>query len=89
MVSCLAGCVPLKTVALKKTYNKHLAMGAVLVALGFVVSTALIFMGGNVAFGLISLVPVVLAGLIIYRVLGVTTNKSFDTELKNGEKKTI
>ena len=41
--------------------------GAVLVTLGFVVSTVLIFIGGNVAFGLFSLIPAVFAGMIIYQ----------------------
>ena len=41
--------------------------GAVLVTLGFVVSTVLIFIGGNEMFGLFSLIPVALAGLIIYQ----------------------
>lgn len=41
--------------------------GAVLVTLSFAVSTVLIFMGGNVAFGLFSLIPAALAGMIIYQ----------------------
>ena len=43
--------------------------GAVLVTLGFVVSTVLIFMGGNVTFGLISVIPAALAGMISYKTL--------------------
>ena len=43
--------------------------GAVLVALGFIVSTILIFIAGNVAFGLISVIPAALASMIIYRTL--------------------
>ena len=41
--------------------------GAVLVTAAFLVSTALLFMAGNISFGLISLVPVVLASLIIFQ----------------------
>jgi hypothetical protein len=49
--------------------------GAVLVALGFAVSAVLIFIGGNVAFGLFSLIPAALAGMIIYQALRTTQNK--------------
>jgi hypothetical protein len=41
--------------------------GAVMVTFGFVVSAALIFIGGNVVFGLFSLIPAALAGMIIHR----------------------
>lgn len=40
--------------------------GAILVGLAFVVSTALIFVGGNLAFGLISVIPVALTGVVVY-----------------------
>ena len=43
--------------------------GAVLVTLGFVVSTVLVFIGGNVTFGLISVIPAALAGVISYKTL--------------------
>ena len=43
--------------------------GAVLVTLGFVVSTVLVFIGGNVTFGLISVIPAALAGMISYKTL--------------------
>jgi hypothetical protein len=49
--------------------NRTRMPGAILVTLGFVVSTVLIFMGGNVTFGLISLIPAALAGMIIYQTL--------------------
>ncbi len=49
--------------------------GAVLVTLGFAVSTVLIFIGGNVTFGLFSLIPAALAGVIIYQTLRTTQNK--------------
>ena len=54
--------------------------GAVLVTLGFVVSTVLIFIGGNVAFGLFSVIPAALAGMIIYQTFGVTHSKSLNTD---------
>ena len=41
-------------------------VGAVIAAAAFVVSAALIFMGGNLAFGLISIVPIALAGIVFY-----------------------
>lgn len=43
--------------------------GAVLVTSGFVLSAVLIFIGGNVSFGLISVIPSALAGMIIYQTL--------------------
>ena len=49
--------------------------GAVLVASGFAVSAVLIFMGGNVTFGLVSLIPTALAAMIIYQTLRTTQNK--------------
>jgi hypothetical protein len=54
--------------------------GAILVTLGFVVSTVLIFIGGNVAFGLFSVLPAGLAGMIIYQTLKITHNKSVNTK---------
>jgi hypothetical protein len=53
--------------------------GAILVALAFAVSTALIFMGGNFAFGLFSVIPIALAGVIIYQTARITHNKSLNT----------
>lgn len=47
--------------------KKTRMVGAVMVTLGFVVSTVLIFIAGNVAFGLFSLIPAALAGMIVYR----------------------
>jgi len=49
--------------AIKKTRMP----GAILVTLAFAVSTILIFIGGNTVFGLFSILPVALAGLIIYQ----------------------
>jgi len=50
--------------------------GAVLVTLGFALSAVLIFIGGNVVFGLISLIPAVLAVMIVYQTIGISQNKS-------------
>jgi len=41
--------------------------GAILAGLGFAVSAILVFMNGNMQFGLISLVPLILAGFVFYR----------------------
>jgi hypothetical protein len=41
--------------------------GAILAASAFVVSAVMVFNSGNLVFGLVSLVPVSLAGLIIYQ----------------------
>ena len=39
--------------------------GTVLVTFALILSTILLFMGGNVAFGLFSVIPIALAGVII------------------------
>jgi hypothetical protein len=59
--------------------------GAILVALAFVVSTVLIFMGGNLAFGLFSIIPIALAGVIIYQTARIEHNKSLNTDAINAE----
>ena len=41
--------------------------GAVLVTFAFFVSVVLIFLSGNVQFALVSLLPVILGGVLIYR----------------------
>ena len=50
--------------------------GAILVGLAFVVSSALIFVSGDLAFGLISIIAVALAGLIIYQTAKNAHNKA-------------
>ncbi|MDH4003137.1 MAG: hypothetical protein OEU52_18050 [Xanthomonadales bacterium] len=47
--------------------RKTRVVGAVIAASAFAASAALIFMGGNLSFGLISILPVALAGIIIYQ----------------------
>jgi predicted MFS family arabinose efflux permease len=54
--------------------------GAVLAALTFVASTVLIFVGGNLAFGLVSMLPIALACVIIYQSAAITHNKSFNSD---------
>ena len=49
--------------------------GAVLAASAFVVSTVLIFAGGNLTFGLVSMLPIALAGVIIYQSAKNTNSK--------------
>ena len=41
--------------------------GAILTASALVVSNVLIFFGGNLTFGLVSMLPIALAGVIIYQ----------------------
>ena len=50
--------------------------GALLAAAAFAVSAVLIFLQGNMAFGLISLLPVALAGLIAYQAAKPKENNS-------------
>ncbi len=46
--------------------NKKVRLyGAIIVVLGFVISTILIFISGNIGFAMVSLLPVVLTGIII------------------------
>ena len=47
--------------------QKTRMVGAILAASAFAVSTILIFMGGDLAFGLFSILPIALAGVIIYQ----------------------
>lgn len=54
--------------------------GAVLATAAFVLSTVLIFIGGNLAFGLFSILPVALAGVVIYQSVGNTHNKSLNSD---------
>ena len=56
--------------------QKTRMVGAVIAATAFAASTALIFMGGNLAFGLISILPIALAGIVIYHSLKTTPGKS-------------
>ena len=54
--------------------------GSILVTAALVVSTTLIFIGGNLTFGLFSLIPVALASVIIYQTARTTHNKSINTD---------
>lgn len=49
--------------------------GAVLATLALVVSTVLIFIAGNLVFGLVSMLPIALACVIIYQSVGITADK--------------
>ena len=53
--------------------------GAVLATSALVVSTVLIFVGGNLAFGLVSILPIALACVIIYQSVRITHSKSLNT----------
>ena len=60
--------------------RKTRMIGAVLATSALVVSTALIFIGGNLAFGLFSILPIALACVIIYQSARTTHKKSLNTE---------
>ena len=47
--------------------RKTRMLGAVLATSALIVSTVLIFIGGNLAFGLVSILPIALACVIIYQ----------------------
>lgn len=55
--------------------QKTRLIGAVLAASAFVLSTILIFIGGNIEFGLFSILPIVLAGIVICQCVRVTSNE--------------
>lgn len=50
-------------------------VGAILATSALAVSTILIFMGGNLEFGLFSIIPIALAGVIIYQSARTTHHK--------------
>ena len=56
--------------------GKTRMVGAVIAAAAFAVSAALIFVSGNLVFGLVSLLPVALVGIVIYQSSGTTLGKS-------------
>jgi len=56
--------------------KKTRLLGATLVTSALIVSTALLFLGGNLAFGSFSVIPIALAGVIIYQTARTTHNKS-------------
>ena len=59
--------------------RKTRMLGAVLATSALVVSTVLIFIGGNLAFGLVSILPIALACVIIYQ-SARTTHNSLNTD---------
>ncbi len=48
-------------------YHRTRRVGSVVIALGFLLSTIVIFMTGNCAFGVFSLLPVLLCAFIFWR----------------------
>ncbi|NNK52521.1 MAG: hypothetical protein HKO99_13075 [Xanthomonadales bacterium] len=60
--------------------KKTRMFGAILAASAFGVSTVLIFVRGNVAFGMFSILPIALAGVVIYQAARTTHNKSLNTD---------
>ena len=55
--------------------QKTRMLGAVLATTALVVSTVLIFVGGNFVFGLVSILPIALACVIIYQTARTTADK--------------
>ena len=60
--------------------SKTRMFGAVLATSAFVVSTILIFVGGNLVFGLLSTIPIALTCVIVYQSARITHNKSLNTD---------
>ncbi len=50
--------------------------GSVLVVIAFLVSAILVFVGGNFTFGIVSMLPVLITGFIVYQTLKNTHNKA-------------
>ncbi len=50
--------------------RKTRTFGAVLAIVALAVSTVLIFVSGNVAFGVVSMLPIAMAGVVIYQSSG-------------------
>jgi hypothetical protein len=48
-------------------------VGGITVAAGFLFSAVLVFMSGNMVFGGVSLLPVILAGVVVYRAMRVVS----------------
>ena len=55
-------------------------LGAILATFALVVSTVLLFIGGNVMFGLVSMLPIALACVIIYQTWKTTSDKSLNSD---------
>jgi len=54
--------------------------GAVLATSAFIVSTVLLFISGNVVFGLISMLPIALACVIIYQIAKTTHDQPINSD---------
>ena len=63
--------------------TKTRMLGAVLATLAFTVSAVLIFIGGNLSFGLLSTIPIALAGFIIYQSARTTQNTSINQDTRD------
>lgn len=55
-------------------------VGAALATLAFVASTILLFVGGNMALGWVSVIPVALTCAILYRTASTSNNKSLNSD---------
>ncbi|NRA84409.1 MAG: hypothetical protein HRU22_11760 [Gammaproteobacteria bacterium] len=56
-------------------FPKTLKWGAIIIILAFALSTVLIFVGGNFVFGLASMLPIIIAGIILWLSRKVTHNE--------------
>ena len=56
---------------------KTLKLGAIITTLSFTLSTVLIFIGGNLTFGLASLLPIIFTSIIYWQSVKVKHNKPF------------
>ena len=63
--------------------QKTRMVGALLAAAAFILSTVLIFVGGNTTFGLFSTLPIALAGVIIYQSVRTADNKSLKQDISD------
>lgn len=63
--------------------SKTRMLGAVLATSALVVSTTLIFIGGNSVFGFLSTLPIAMACVIIYQSARITRNKPSSTDAGN------
>lgn len=65
--------------------KKTRMLGAVLATSALVISTVLIFIEGNLAFGLVSIVPIALACVIIYQSARTTQSKALNTDASDDD----
>lgn len=65
--------------------RKTRMLGAILAASALAVSTVLIFVAGNLTFGLVSILPIALACVIIYQTARTTHDKSLNPDSRDAD----